>query len=151
MRTIKSPIEPEGAFLEVTVGPSASHLQKMRAAGRPIPSAVPARALMDIGAEVSCVDPGVLGPLIAEGLVPERFVFANVPAASGVVPAPEYCVNLTIIHPSKNSRANLVLRNQYVIAPSLTPLGYDLLLGRDVLAGCLLVYDGPGQTVTFGY
>jgi hypothetical protein len=63
----------------------------------------------------------------------------------------EYPVSLTLVHPSRSAKANLVLRNHPVLEQPLGPLGYQALLGRDVLAKCLLVYDGPSATFTLAY
>ena len=77
--------------------------------------------------------------------MPLRFVFANVGPAGNFGVAAEYAITLTIVHPSSNRRADLVLRNQPVIEQAL-------VIGRDILSSrCLLVYDGRGQEFTLAY
>jgi hypothetical protein len=151
MHTLQVPIAADGALVDVRIGLSAADVQALRQAGRPVPAPVPGRALIDPGAEVSCVETRTLGPLAAAGLVAGRFVFGNLPAVSGVTLAPEYTVHLTIVHPSGQQRANLELRSQPLLELPLGVLGYQLLIGRDVLRRCLLVYDGPAERVTLGY
>ena len=57
----------------------------------------------------------------------------------------------TVVHPSGDFRANLVLRDQAVLELPLGALGYQALLNRDVLDRCLRVRDGPGLRFTLGY
>jgi hypothetical protein len=151
MRTLTASIGTEGAVLDVQVGLAAADLQLLRNAGCPVPTPMAARALIDTGAEVSCVDVQLLDPLRAVGVAPQRFVFANFPAAGGLTLAPEYAVGLTIVHPSGNPRAALILRSLPVVEKLLDHLGYQVLLGRDVLMDCLLVYDGPAAVLTLAY
>jgi hypothetical protein len=151
MRTLNAAIQPDGALVDVLVGLSATDVQVLRNARRPIPTPHPVRAMIDSGAEVSCVNPVVLASLRTAGLSAKRFVFTNVPAAGGLTLSPAYNISLTIVHPSQNPRANLVLRNHDVIEQALNVLGYDVLLGRDVLSSCLFVYDGPSGIATLGY
>ncbi len=62
------------------------------------------------GSDVTCLDPTVLSPLgAAANLQPARFVLTNVPMVGGVSLAAEYFVGLSILHPSANPRADLIL------------------------------------------
>jgi hypothetical protein len=138
-------------LVEAVIGLAASNVQVLRQAGQAVPAPVTVRALIDTAADVSCVDPQVLAPLVAAGLMPGRYVFANMPAMSGLNLAGEYTLSLTILHPSGNARAHLVLRNHPVVEQTLGPLGYQALVGRDILDRCLHVYDGPGKRFTLAY
>lgn len=151
MRVLHGTVEADGAMVEVQLGLASANVQKLRQAGRPIPPAVTLRALLDPGAEATCVDPQVLAPWIAFGLPPNRLILTNTPALGGSGAAAEYTVGLTIVHPSGNPRDNLVLRNQPVIELALGALGYQALIGRDVLNQCMLIYDGPGKVFTLAY
>jgi hypothetical protein len=151
MHTLNVPIGPDGPLIDVLVGLSAADLQTLRNAGRPVPTPLALHALIDTGAEVSCADPQALAPLVHVGVIPKQFVLANVPAAGGITWAAEYTVSLTIVHPSGNARAHLVLRTQPVVEQSLGQLGYQALIGRDVLARCLHIYNGPAQLFTLAY
>ena len=108
-----------------------------------MPLPIVLRALIDTGADVSCVDKGILAPLIALGLKPNRLVFANVPATGGMGLAGEYALSILIPHPSGDPKSALRLPSQNVIEQPLGSLGYEALLGRNVLERCLLIYDGP--------
>jgi hypothetical protein len=54
MYTLKGPILPEGALVDVLVGLAEADCQALRSAGRPVPVSQRARALIDIGADMSC-------------------------------------------------------------------------------------------------
>ena len=134
MHSLQVPIYPSGALVDVLIGFAAADIQERRRRGQPVPAPSPARALIDPGAEISCVDSHVLAPLVAHGLLPERYVFANLPFAGGTAPAPLYLIAMALVHPSGNQRANLILRSLPVLEQPLNQLGYEALLGRDVLA-----------------
>lgn len=151
MHTFAIPRRSDGAVLPIEIGLNAKTVQRLRQASSPIPPPFSAAALLDSGAEASCIDRALAMRLQALGLQPDRTVFANFPALGGLRPIYEYLVNLTVLHPSGDPRANLVLRNLRMIEQALGPLGYEALIGRDVLDRCLLVYDGPGRRVTLAF
>ncbi len=151
MDSIRGPITSEGALVDIQVGLSAPVVQGLRASGRPVLQALNARALIDPGAEVTCLDPQILTPLAAAGAALQRVVFANLPSLGGLVASPMYAVSLTVVHPSGTARANLTVRNLPVLEQPLGLLGYQALLGRDVLERCLVVYDGPGRCFTLAF
>src|SRR5262249_41817586 len=106
MPILTGQIEPDGALVDVLIGWSRSQVQRLRAAGRPIPSPVSLRALLDPGAECTCVDPQAVAilalPVIGISL-------ANLPATTGLAPAVQRDASLTIVHPSGAASQNLVL------------------------------------------
>ena len=58
----------------------------------------------------------------------------------------------TIMHPDGDPRLDLVIPALAVEELSqLAQFGVDVLIGRDVLASCVLVYDGPAGSVTLAY
>jgi len=59
----------------------------------------------------------------------------------------EYEVSLTFPH----SQAALTLFTLPVVATALMIQGFEVLLGRDVLQNCLLVYDGQTNTYTLAF
>jgi hypothetical protein len=152
VNTVVAPVDAEGAVLSVEIGLAAANVQQLRQAGKPVPPPRTVRALIDTGTDATCVDPQVLAPLIAAAnLQPNRFLFSHMPAAGGMSPVSEYDVSLTLLHPSGNPRAHRIFRNHPVLEQSLGPLPYQALLGRDVLASCLLIYDGPSASFTLAF
>jgi hypothetical protein len=130
------------------LGWSAAGAQQQRVALRPIPPPLQALALLDTGAEMTCVD----GVLIQQlGLPFAGTVAANLPAHGGLTFAALHHASLTVLHPSGNSRDHLVVFNLTVLEISISSLGYQALLGRDVLARCGFLYDGPKNTYRLTY
>lgn len=141
-------LQPEGALVEILLGWSAAGAQKQRAALRPVPPPLQGRALLDTGAEITCVD----GVLIQQlGLPFGGTVAANLPAHGGVTFAALHHASLTVLHPSGNSPDNLVVLNLTVLDIAVSSLGYQALIGRDVLARCGFLYDGPKGTFRLEY
>src|SRR5262249_10718758 len=123
----------------------------LRQVGKPVPAPIAVRAAIDTGAEATCLDPSAFVHQVTAGIPPTRFLFANLPAGGGLNVAPEYAVSLTLVHPSGNARANLVLRNHPVLQQPLGQIGYQALVGRDILKASLFVYAGPAQTFPLAY
>jgi hypothetical protein len=141
-------LQPEGALVAVEIGLSRSEVQRLRNAARPVPAAVPLRALLDTGAECSCVDPQALTTL---ALPLKNIGMANIPAIGGLAPTFECVASLTVVHPSGDSRLNLVIHTLLLAEVSLAALGYEVLIGRDVLKRCRFLYDGPGDRFKLAY
>jgi hypothetical protein len=141
-------LEPEGALVAVAVGLSRSEVQRLRNAARPIPAPVSLRALLDTGAECSCVDPQAVATL---ALPLANIGLANIPAVGGLTPTAEYEASLTIVHPATDPRLNLVIGGILLAEVPLAPLGYEVLIGRDVLERCRFLYNGPGGRFRLTY
>jgi hypothetical protein len=141
-------VTPDGPLVRILLGPSRSQVHSLRLAGRPLPQPVELTALVDTGAEVSAVDPGVITglglPLKAAGL-------ANVPATGGPTETWARPASLSILHPSNQPILNLVISALDLFEVPLTGLGYEALIGRDVLSRCVLIYDGPAAVFTLAY
>jgi hypothetical protein len=150
MNTSTITIQPDGALIEVGIGLSSQDAQAQRQAGKPLPPASLVLALIDTGAEVSAVDSAVLTPFYSLGIQPSRFVFVSA-GGTGTSLFPEYPVTLTIGTSPDGKRAGLTLRSQAMLAQDLASLGYQAIIGRDILSRCLLIYDGPSQSVTLAY
>jgi hypothetical protein len=152
MDTLRGPIDPAGVTVSVFIGLSAPDAANLRRAGRPIPPAVRVQALVDTGADTTCLDPNALVTLTAVGVTPLRIGLVNVPTLGGLRPMVEYTVSLTIPPPGgMPSRGGLTLCNLPVVEQPLGQIGYEALLGRDVLAHCVLIYDGPSRAYTLAY
>jgi hypothetical protein len=151
MKTFHLAVQREGALVDVQIGISAVDALALRQAGRPVPPPITAKALIDTGADVTCVDDQALAPLITLGLTPTRHVLTNLPATGGMNFASEFAVSLTILHPSRRPKWHFQIRNQPIVEHPLASLGYQALLGRDVLSRCVLIYDGASGAFTLCY
>jgi hypothetical protein len=134
----------------VLVGLSRSAVRTLRQAHQPVPQPLEFSALIDTGAEITCVDSAVAAAI---GLrhTAVAFAFANIPATGGQAPAPRYDVGLTVLHPSGAAQLHLVEKQLLVLEVPLAALGYEVLIGRDVLARCRFLYDGPAGRFRLAY
>jgi hypothetical protein len=130
-------------IVDLYVGVSTPRRTALEAANRPVPQFQRARALIDTGASGTCIDKTILTLL---QITPTGTVPIHTPSTSGVpVVCEEYDVALGIIHPTKDP---MVLSTVPVIATELASQGIQALIGRDVLAACLFLYDGAGGAFT---
>jgi hypothetical protein len=148
MPVLIAPLQPDGALVDVLVGLSGSSVQSVRAALRPVPSPLTSRALLDTGAEMTCIDVSLVQAL---GLPFAGTTLANLPAHGGLVVTILRDISLTVVHPSGHPRNHLAMRNLKVLEVSLTFLGYQVVIGRDVLAACRFLYNGPGNRFRLAY
>lgn len=133
----------EGPLLQVVVGVSNGQARTLRAAGLPIPSELQLLALVDTGASQSCLDVGCV----------QRLALAQTGRAALLSPAgpaqqyPLHEASLIITHP----QMNLALGSLGFAAAPLALQGFEAILGRDVLRGMLVVYDGQANTFTLAF
>ena len=145
MPVLRGRLQPEGAIVDVQVSWSASQAQQLRQAYRPVPPALDARALVDTGAEITCVD-GVLVQQL--GLPLAQLAVANIPALGGLRVGTHYHAGVVVVHPSG---IPLVVPNILILEVPLTGLGYQALIGRDLLARCDFLYGGRRQRFALRY
>ena len=140
--------EADGATIRVWIGLSDREVRRLRATGSPIPQPVEVLALLDTGAQVSCIDPDVLArvPLDFYG-----FTQVNMPAAGGLGYAVQYAASLTIPHPGGRAVDDFHETDLPLTEVPLGPFGCDVLIGRDVLALCVFRLDGPALAFTLDY
>jgi hypothetical protein len=148
MPTLSGALTADGALVDLRIGWGATDAQAQRQALRPVPPPLDARGLVGTGAETSCVDPALVHGL---GLPIGGITITNVPALGGVSYGMQYKASLVVMHPSGSAGDDLKLGQLVVIELPLAPLGYQALIGRDVLALCDFLYRGQGGTFTLSY
>ncbi len=107
------------------------------------------RGLLDTGANRTCVDATLLRSL---GFTPTGSIDMFT-SSTGNAPArvPTFDLDLALIA-TFPSEPNLVFRNQSVMAMHLAEgQGFQVLIGRDLLSKCLLVYNGKEKSFTLAY
>jgi hypothetical protein len=131
------------------IGVSQARRAALTSAGLPIPSLVQIQALIDTGASCSCIDPSVLNAL---GLTPTGAVTVNTPS-TGTQPHPALQYDVSIVIPgSLPGHVPLVVENIPVVAAQLLAAqGFQALIGRDILAQCLLTYNGELDQFTLAF
>jgi hypothetical protein len=145
---LKGVVEAAGALVDVQVCWSVSQARRLRQALRPVPPALDARALLDTGAEITCIDSLLIQQL---ALPLAQLALANVPALGGLRAGAHYHASVTIAHPSGDLGQALVIQNLIILEMPLAGLGYLALLGRDVLDRCNFLYAGRRQRFTLAY
>lgn len=131
--------------MQLTIGVSLSLAAALRRAGRSIPAPVVVDALIDTGASGTVVHAPAIASL---GLQVSGFANVHTPSTAGVsVRRPKYDVGLAVM----DAKANFLIGSRPVIATDLSGNGVEALIGCDVLATCLLIYDGPAQAFTLNF
>ncbi len=147
---------PNGVRVRLRASLDRTTVAEYRLANRPIPQPIDVDAILDTGAECSCLDRALVARL---GLPFYAFDFTAAPGAAtapaltigGASVNAYHTAGLTVLHPSGVPGRNLVVPELVIAALSLRTFGVDAILGRDVLALCVLVYDGPAGAVTLAY
>lgn len=137
-----------GPILPVQVDLPSALSTKLLLSGQTIPSPVAGVALIDTGASHTCVDERTVQRL---GLQPINVTTMR--GATGSAPTCEYLARLTF--PGTPLQARDPASVLGVKLNGLAAGNYDgyqgpfiVLIGRDVLADCVLTYDGPQGTFT---
>jgi hypothetical protein len=139
---------PEGPILNALVGVSSARRQALTQLNQPIPPPKGIRALVDTGASCTCIDPAVFQSL---GLTPTGVIWVHTPSTGGT-PAQHQQFDVSLFIPAAGANAvPHILPTLQVTAAELAVQGIDALIGRDVLADCVLVYNGalPYFTLAF--
>jgi len=101
--------------------------------------------MIDTGASGTAIDENAIKPL---GLTPTGSTQIHTPSTRGTAATcPTYDVAVGIYH----SVSPLLIATVPVIASDFTGMGFDALVGRDVLQRCLFLYDGVAGTFTIGF
>jgi hypothetical protein len=149
MPTFSDALGSDGPIVRVEVGVSQQHRVRLFAARRPVPQPLVLTALIDTGAGITCIDPHVIRRLQLQPKGGLRAV--NAPGLGGLIFPQTYEVGLTILHPSANPADHFVIPDLDVADVSLAGLGFDLLLGRDILSLCDFNYLGRAGTFALTY
>jgi hypothetical protein len=106
--------------------------------------------LLDTGASRTCIDEGVRRALRLRAFS-TQVISAPTSGAAARARRYLYKVNLLLLHPSGNPQQHLSRSAFVVAAIPLARLGTDMVLGRDLLARCRFLYDGPAGTFQLDY
>ena len=139
------PVGVGGPVIDLLIGVSEPRALALRAAGKTVPANVNARLLVDTGASCTCIDPSVLAPL---QLTPTGTTTIHTPSTQGTGHSVnQFDVSIIMVQ-------SLVWRSWKawpVIESNLSGQGIHGLLGRDILAHCLMTYDGAAKTFCLGF
>jgi len=131
--------------VQLAIGVSTRRAAALAAANQPLPPPLALRAVIGTGASGTVV----LGPSCRGlGLQPSGSVNIHTPTTAGIsVACFRYDVGLAVL----DNRSNFIIGDTAVIETDLTSTGVEALIGCDVLAKCLFIYDGSAQTFTLSF
>ena len=100
------------------------------------------KALVDTGAEYSSIDRH-----LAKSLGLKQVDELELLTPTGTEKKPVYEGTMTLFHP----RANMTLDKLRLVEAELAEQDLDALIGRDVLAHCIMQWNGPMRTMAITF
>lgn len=140
-------VGPSGPILQAFVTASQPRVAALQAAGQAAPPPVLIRALVDTGANCTCVDPSVLSTL---SLTPTGKAKVNTPT-TGATPIETDQYDIGLLIPSPTGPPLVLPTIPAVASELLIAQGFHALIGRDILVRCFFVYNGAVQTFTLAF
>jgi hypothetical protein len=131
--------------IDLVVAVPEDQADLMRAAGRPVPLPIIVPALLDPGATNSLVSKDIADQLGLE-VLGARDIFG----VGGTVSVSGNVRIARILFPGIPS-VQLANSTFIVAVPNLDHLGARMIVGRDLLGQCILIYNGPHSTCTFAF
>jgi hypothetical protein len=134
----------DGAVVEVVVQLSGTEKTRRQQLGEPVPVPQAVKAQLDTGASRSVVHLGILqGDLRLARIDVEKFN----ELAGGETQREIFLVDLSILVNGCNGSWGPTR----VAGGDLTNYGFKAVIGRDLLAGCVLVYDGKTNSFSLSF
>jgi hypothetical protein len=145
MPHVSVPMGYRGPVIDVAIGRSRKGHEGLPGTGWDLPEPILVSALVDTGASTTCVDSAILNRL---GLTAIECVPVLTPSTAGQPHmTPYYDVSLSLLHP----KLTYTFYSVAVLESDFTGQGIGALIGRDLLAKCLLVYDGQAGVFTLAF
>jgi hypothetical protein len=146
MPVLTRPLAPNGAVVELLVGVNEARREVLQKNSFTVPERIRVPAQIDTGTEVSAIDAQVFKQL---DIRPIDSVCVRTPSTAEASQSfPQYAVSLALDAEGIEMFLTSVEVIECVFAPDE---GIRAMLGRDVLAHCLFVYDGKGKTFILGF
>jgi hypothetical protein len=125
----------------------------LKAAGKQIPKPVFAQAEIDTGASCTVIDPSIAKAL---ELQPKgRVSIQTASTGSGIHHCEQFDVGIVFSAANLGSGTPSGVARAFVTMPvletDLMSQGIQVLIGRDILSQCLLVFHGPGNLVILNF
>jgi predicted aspartyl protease len=134
-----------GALFSVKLMASPQRVAKLKSLGMVFPVPVVGRALVDTGASHTCIDIGIINAL---GLSPTGSTPVHTPSTRGAAIVMDLYDVSVVFGDGKPGPRTYTLE---LIETDLASQGFDLLVGRDILARCILNYDGPNGVFSIAF
>lgn len=142
-------LDPSGGpILPIGVAISHARREALAAEEQDAPPVISVRALVDTGANCTCVDPSVLQAL---HLPATGSVAIHTPSTgSALHHAQQYDVSI-VIPGAGTHHMPLTIDAVPVISADLAVQGIHALIGRDVLEDCIVIYNGSAGEFTLAF
>lgn len=144
MAILTEPIEPRGPIVRISIGLDDEAAAKRRAARLPNLRPHTCEALVDTGAGRCLISPQVVADLGLESTGLAALGTASTAGSRQLSPMFSVVVTLTV-------RGRSMAAEIDAIESDLSDLNVGALFGRDFLAKCLLVYNGPSGAFTLSF
>ena len=95
---------PDGPLVTVRIGITRADTLRRRRSNLAVPQPITTQALLDTGAECTCVDPAIIHQL---GVGWRTIGPVGIPAAGGLTGSTGYDVGFTVVHPSGDPKFDL--------------------------------------------
>ena len=147
MPSLTIAIPQDGPVVQMVIGVSTARGQALHAAGIPTAPLVSGRGLLDTDASVSAIDLRVAQQL---GLSPTGYTLIHTPS-TGAQPhmAAQFDISLAIM--MDNQQIHLLPTSFLVIESDFSSQGICALIGRDVLAHGLFLYNGRAGMMSLAF
>jgi hypothetical protein len=132
-------------IVTMVLGVTDARDESLTAAGQPVPHPVLVPTLLDSGARSTIIARNVADELRLEPLGMQEVVGV---AGSLSVPGTVHRVRLTF-HLAGTIPIELDSRAEVISVEDLSRLGVRMILGRDQLRKCVMIYNGPHDCCTF--
>jgi hypothetical protein len=134
----------DGVVVDVVVQLCKPEKERRQQLGHALPEPQTVKAMVDTGASRSLVDRSILQNNLGLSSTDRGEVRA---LTGGMMQFDEYTVDL-----SMSGEGFTRSWNPWVVGErDLTHFGYKAIIGRDILAHCLLVYDGKRKTFALSF
>lgn len=147
MPSVILPAQADGLILKVSLNFSKPKLDAITAAGQTIPQWSTVDFLIDTGASMTTIDAAVAA---AHGLQSHGFTLMHT-ASSGGVPVNCKTYDVALYIPGMGSTVGYFVEAIPVVESDFSAHSFKGLLGRDVLANCVLTYIGQSNAFILSY
>jgi hypothetical protein len=129
------------AVVTIEVGVSVPRSHWLRQTGQVLPAPIRSLGILDSGAAFTVIDGQMIGPLGLKLRGPISFLTPSTGSTPFI--ANQYDVSLTVVFSAVDPHLNLCIDSLAVVESDLSGFGVGALLGVDVLAFLLFMYNGP--------
>jgi hypothetical protein len=137
----------QGPLISIYIGVSMPRHDFLKTINQSIPPAILAKALVDTGASHTSIDISMALPL---GLTEKRRIGVITPS-TGATPHQMPVFDVAVFIPMSDPSQVHGKPAWEVTGGQLKHQGFEVLLGRDILADGLLVYDGKSNMFTLSF